>query len=287
MPWVAEAPVPKPGPNAALRERLRTAAWLIPAIVAVVLLLPTPWFAVVMGLIVSLAAREWAVLTGIDRPLFQAALVGVMAVVLLLLWIEREALLFVLAAAVAWWLLFAALMPRLRVQPVPAGADPALLALALPVLAPAWLALVHLHGQSPGGRLLVLGLIGMIALADSAAYLVGSRLGRRKLAPRLSPGKTWEGLLAALIAAGLSLLLAGVLLGLSPPVALLLMLLGAVTVALSVVGDLFESWLKRRRGRKDSGALLPGHGGVLDRIDSMTAAAPVFALGLILLGLAA
>jgi phosphatidate cytidylyltransferase len=127
----------------------------------------------------------------------------------------------------------------------------------------------------------------MIALADSAAYLVGSRLGRRKLAPRLSPGKTWEGLLAALIAAGLSLLLAGVLLGLSPPVALLLMLLGAVTVALSVVGDLFESWLKRRRGRKDSGALLPGHGGVLDRIDSMTAAAPVFALGLILLGLAA
>lgn len=275
------------GRNAALRERLRTAAWLIPGIAAAVLLLPTPWFAAAMGLIVAIAAREWAVLTGIDGTLPRALVVVVMASVLVLLWVQPGILLFVLAAAVVWWLIFAALMPRLRVQPVAGGPDPVLLALALPVLAPAWLALVHLHGQSPGGRFLVLGLIGMIALADSAAYLVGSRLGRRKLAPRLSPGKTWEGLFAALAAAGLALLMAGLLLGLSPPVALLLMLLGAVTVALSVVGDLFESWLKRRRGCKDSGALLPGHGGVLDRIDSMTAAAPVFALGLIALGLAA
>jgi phosphatidate cytidylyltransferase len=283
MPWAAEALVS----TDALRERLLTSAWLIPGIVGAVLLLPTPAFAVVMALIVLLAAWEWGSLTGVQRPLGRVAIVAVVALTLLALWPRSVSLGYVSLAALLWWLAFAVALPRLRPQPAPPGVDGALLALGLVVLTAPWLALVRLHGGSPGGPLIVLGLIALIAAADTAAYLVGSRFGRRKLAPRVSPGKTWEGLYAALAAAILCLLAAGLMLGLPPGTTLSLMLLGAVTVALSVVGDLFESWLKRRRGRKDSGALLPGHGGVLDRIDSMTAAAPAFALGLIWLGLAA
>jgi phosphatidate cytidylyltransferase len=269
----------------ALRDRLRTSAWLVPGFVAAVLLLPTALFAVFLAMIVLLAAWEWGALAGVDGTLARAGTVAALGLTLLLLW-RLGAPTLALVPALLWWLGFAAMLPRLQVQPAAAGVDWGLLALGLLLLAAPWLALVRLHGDLDGGGLVVLGLVAMIVLADSAAYFVGRRFGRRKLIPRLSPGKTWEGLAGALAAAGLALLLTGRVLGLDMAGAAALVLLGVVTVALSVVGDLFESWLKRRRGVKDSGALLPGHGGVLDRIDSMTAAAPVFALGLIWLGLA-
>ncbi len=279
MPWVAEAAVP----GDALRARLRTSAWLIPVVIGAVLLLPTPLFAVFLAVIVLIGAWEWVALAGVHDPAARAAGVAVLGVTLLLLWRvgAGEAL---LVPAALWWLGFAAALPRLHVRPAAAGVDRALLALGLPVLAAPWLALVGLHGDPAGGAMLVLGLMCLIALADSAAYFVGRRFGRHKLAPRLSPGKTWEGFYGALAAAGLALLLTGLVLRLELATTLVLTLLGVATVALSVVGDLFESWLKRRRGVKDAGALLPGHGGVLDRIDSMIAAAPIFALGLVLLG---
>jgi phosphatidate cytidylyltransferase len=116
--------------------------------------------------------------------------------------------------------------------------------------------------------------------ADVTAYVVGSTFGRRKIAPRISPGKTWEGTIAGFVAAGLVVLLwSRPQLGV-PVVSLLLApLIGPVAFA----GDLFESWVKRRAGVKDSGTLLPGHGGVLDRIDSLVAAAPLVAVAVAVL----
>jgi phosphatidate cytidylyltransferase len=148
------------------------------------------------------------------------------------------------------------------------------------ILSAPWAALVELHGGSAQGPLLVLFLMMLVWTADSLAFFVGRRFGRTKLAPAVSPGKTRAGVYGALGGAAAWGLLLGLSLGLGPLETLLAALLCGLTVSVSVVGDLYESLLKRRRGVKDSSHLLPGHGGMLDRVDSLTAAAPVFVLGL-------
>ncbi|MES9871768.1 MAG: phosphatidate cytidylyltransferase, partial [Candidatus Sedimenticola sp. 6PFRAG7] len=151
------------------------------------------------------------------------------------------------------------------------------------VLVPAWAALVMIHGYGEKGPMLLLFSLTLTWVADSGAYFAGRRWGRVKLAPAISPGKTREGVYGALAGSVLwGLLLAWYAPELGPlPILVIFCLLVCV---ISVIGDLFESLLKRQAGIKDSGNLLPGHGGVLDRIDSMTAVAPVFAFGLLLLG---
>jgi phosphatidate cytidylyltransferase len=158
------------------------------------------------------------------------------------------------------------------------------LAAGVLVLAAPWGALIELHESDPHGRALVLFFLMLVWTADSLAYFVGRRWGRTKLAPRVSPGKTREGVYGALAGALLWGLLLGWVSSLGPSGTLAAVLLCGVTVLISVVGDLYESLLKRRRGVKDSSHLLPGHGGMLDRVDSLTAAAPVFVLGLALIG---
>jgi phosphatidate cytidylyltransferase len=143
--------------------------------------------------------------------------------------------------------------------------------------------LVRLHGGMPHGRGLAMTLLAIVWAADVGAYAFGRWLGRTQLAPAVSPGKTWEGMAGGLLLAGLAAGIAAVWLDL--PVARLAAL-GVVTALVSVLGDLTQSMFKRNVGLKDSGKLLPGHGGVLDRIDSLTAAIPVFAGGLLLLGVA-
>jgi len=150
------------------------------------------------------------------------------------------------------------------------------------VLLPSWTALVWIHSLS-GGPYLVLFLMVLIWIADSGAYFAGRRFGRNKLAPVVSPGKTLEGVYGALAGGLIWSLVLVVYYGDSALHHIGLLLLCLLTVPASIVGDLYESLLKRERGVKDSGSLLPGHGGVLDRVDSLTAAAPVFAFGLILL----
>jgi phosphatidate cytidylyltransferase len=150
----------------------------------------------------------------------------------------------------------------------------------LVVLLPSWWLLVTLHATARGPAL-SLTLMSIVWAADVGAYGFGRWLGRRKLAPAVSPGKTWEGVsggvfVAALVAAGAAQLL-------SLPVGALVAL-GVVTALVSVLGDLTESLFKRNVGVKDSGSLFPGHGGVLDRFDSFTAAMPLFVIGLIWLG---
>jgi phosphatidate cytidylyltransferase len=131
----------------------------------------------------------------------------------------------------------------------------------------------------------VLYLLVLIWTADSGAYFAGRRWGRRKLARHVSPGKSWEGVAGALVLGGGFALACGAGFGYAGPALALFTLIGLATVAVSVLGDLFESLVKRYRDVKDSGGLLPGHGGILDRIDSLTAAAPFFAAGIALLGL--
>ena len=264
-----------------------TALVLAPLALAAVLFLPTPWLATLLGLVVALAALEWARLGGLSGRTSSWLLV---AYQLGLLWLvdaltaRPGPILVVLGLCTGWWL---GVGSTLALRRAPVGVDarprPLLLAGAPLLTALAWLAVVRLHAVPDLGPRLVLSLLVLIWVADTAAYFTGSALGRRKLAPMVSPGKTLEGLAGALAGAaifGLVLAALGLLGRLAPVAAAGL----AVGVALfSVAGDLFESYAKRVAGRKDSGDLLPGHGGVLDRIDSLIAAAPVFLLGLLLL----
>jgi phosphatidate cytidylyltransferase len=210
-----------------------------------------------MALVVAAAAYEWARLCGMQPVLYAVALAFLFFV------IKPEPAWFLLAGA--FWILVAPLWLWRGVSP----GHRRLLALAgVPLLVPAGLALVALPPRE------VLAVLVLCWVADTAAYFVGVRYGRRKLAPAISPGKTWEG-----AAGGLAGVLAYALaLGLWAGARLDLLLAAAALLAvLSVVGDLFESAAKRQAGVKDSGALLPGHGGVLDRIDSATATLPLAA----------
>jgi phosphatidate cytidylyltransferase len=270
-----------------LRARVLTSLVLIPPTVAGVLFLATPWLAALLGFVVGLAALEWARLGGLSPGVAPWALV---AYQLALLWLADALsaypgiVLIALGLGVGWWagvgvalvLRRAPIVPNRRLRPLLLVGAPFLAALA-------WLALVRLHAVPELGPQLVLLLLVLIWVADSTAYFTGRALGRHKLAPVVSPGKTLEGLAGAVVGAGtLGLILVGLdLLGGLGPLAAIVLCLGVAL--LSVAGDLFESYAKRAAGLKDSGALLPGHGGVLDRIDSLIAAAPVFLLGLLLL----
>jgi phosphatidate cytidylyltransferase len=263
-----------------LRQRTLTALILGPAVMGAVLWLPTSAFALFLALVVLLGAWEWAGLTGIDSTAARVAYLALVAAIIVLLWFAPDWRHWLVRIGALWWLLQTLALTRVRHIDPRSGLDGAGAAVGLLVLCTPWAALVELHGSRPIGPGLVLFLLLLVWIADSAAYFVGRRWGRAKLAPVLSPGKTRVGVYAALVGAGL----AGILLGvaLSPGVqgVLSAALVCTVTVAISIVGDLYESLLKRRRGAKDSGHLLPGHGGMLDRIDSLTAAAPVFALGI-------
>jgi len=153
------------------------------------------------------------------------------------------------------------------------------------VLIPTGLAMMDLRATSPW---LLLGIMALVWVADVAAYFAGRRFGKNKLAPSISPGKTWEGVLGAVLGVSLFVALAGCFSGLvhGYPNFLMLIFVSWLWVALSVIGDLFESAVKRQAGVKDSGALLPGHGGMLDRIDALTSTLPMAALALLLKGIA-
>ena len=171
------------------------------------------------------------------------------------------------ALAALFWLLAAPLWLALGVR---AGQRAALVLGGFLVLAPAGLALALLPPRE------VLAVLVLVWVADTAAYFVGRRWGRRKLAPSISPGKTWEGAVGGLLGALAYAIILGAFTGRIAWVPWLVA--AALLAAISIVGDLFESAAKRQAGVKDSGALLPGHGGILDRIDSATAVLPLAAL---------
>jgi phosphatidate cytidylyltransferase len=271
-----------------LLTRVVTALILASAVLAGLFLLPPRWWALALLAVVALAAAEWArlaVRSALGRWLFVAGVVGAgLALVFAPTagfaggW-PTGIVVAVCGATTLFWLLVAP--PWLATRWQPAGALPLLLT-GLVVLLGTFVALVELQSRSPW---LALAAMAVVWIADTAAYFAGRAFGRRKLAPMISPGKTWEGVYGALAAVGLYALAltplaaragfaeAPGVVATAAFVAFMLLL-----AALSVAGDLFESMLKRQAGVKDSGAILPGHGGVLDRIDALLAALPAAAL---------
>jgi len=269
-----------------LKLRVLTALTLAPLAVWATLALPTMWFAVILGAIFALGAWEWARLAGFVRVPARAAYVAAFLLLLAGL-LERarmvELLPWLIALATLWWLAalgFILVYPR--ASAIWSAQRWRLAVAGLLCLLPGWAALVALHGEAAQGPQYVLFLLLLIWGADVGAYFAGHRFGRSKLAPAVSPGKTWAGVWGAMATTVLITLGGSYLLGLSAHVLLWLLPLTLFTVAVSIVGDLTESMFKRLAEVKDSGGLLPGHGGILDRIDSLTAAAPLFMLGYLL-----
>ncbi|MCY3818809.1 MAG: phosphatidate cytidylyltransferase [Gammaproteobacteria bacterium] len=273
-----------------LKLRLATAFVLAPAVLAGVVFLPNHLFAAFVFLLGAFGLYEWAGLTGIANATNRIAYVCLAGLCMYALWLQSEWRMAVLVATSVFWLfacLFVLLMASGSVgrrgsgrgngDPLP-GTRMRLTLMApggILIFAGAWLGLVLLHA-SQDGHWLIVWAFALAWSVDTGAYFVGRAWGRNRLAPGVSPGKTWEGVaggMCAGLAAGCGLAWA-LGLGSLPEWAV-------VAVALSVVavfGDLFESAIKRTSGAKDSGTILPGHGGVLDRIDSTIAVVPVFAL---------
>ncbi len=252
-----------------LKQRVQTALVVGPLLIAAILLLPSFWLGVLLLAAVGAAAWELSRLGGYDMPAWlRGAFTGLTLILAAgVLWTGPD-ILFLWLGVTAW---FAAIIWLIN----PEAAIPGWVRLALGVviLITGWAAVVILH-QQEYGNWLVLMLFALVVAADVGAYFAGRQFGRKKLAPRISPGKTWAGVGGGLLCA-LPVALVGA--GLLPVTGFLgFVVIGLVTVLFSVVGDLVESLLKRHAGVKDSGELLPGHGGVLDRADSLLAAAPVF-----------
>ena len=272
-----------PAAAGALVRRSATALVLGPLVIAAVLWLPPTGFALFIALVILAGAWEWAGLAGFPAPLRRLLYVGLVGAGLALLWAVPDWQPWLVAAAAFWWVAQTWVLARVRQVEPRQGPDLPSAAIGLLVLTAPWAALVQLQGRETLGPVLVLFLLLLIWFADSAAFFAGRRWGRVKLAPALSPGKTWAGAYGALAVAVPGGLLLPILVpgrGLGLAATLAAVLVCALTVIVSVVGDLYESLLKRRRGLKDSGSALPGHGGFLDRIDSLTSAAPLFLLGI-------
>lgn len=276
-----------------LKQRVITALIMAGLFLAAVVFLSLPWLALLFGILVCLGAWEWSRLSGWESALARGLYVLVLAAVLGLLYqycqlggaAPREQVQPVLGVACLWWSL-----ALLWVKAYPASAvfwrtRPMRNLMGLLVLAPGWLAAVYLVSFPRGGGLVVV-MVLVVAAADIGAYFAGRTWGRHKLAEVVSPKKTWEGFWGGMtVCALLALLLWSQLPNQQAHVSLAAVLVVTLATALaSVVGDLTVSMVKREAGVKDSGSLLPGHGGVLDRLDSLCGAAPVFALGLLLAG---
>jgi phosphatidate cytidylyltransferase len=269
--------------NDSLRKRILTAAVLAAVLLVVLLALPPVATVVVLTALVLAGAWEWSAFLRLRTPPIRVAYVLALALLLALAWLvtERpEGRTLLLTIAMAWWvtaLCWIVFAPR-RVAPWSAGLAGVL------ALVPAWIALVRLRVDLPHGAEWVLFSLILVWVADIGAFFFGRRFGRLRLAPDVSPGKTWEGVLGGFAVSAVVACIGSVWFGVSLTSFLPLCL---AAVAFSIVGDLTESLLKRFAGVKDSGTLFPGHGGVMDRIDSVTGAAPVLFLGLTLLGVAA
>ena len=273
-----------------LLTRVITALVLLPVVLGMLFLAPAPAWALFALAIALTACWEWSRMCNLSGRGQAAYLVasGAIGAFLWLMYLRLVPGNFAAAAltgfivATAFWIVAVPYWLAHRLRPSPSTCAAA----GWIVAWPAWLAFVVLRDTSPW---LLLALVCLVWVADIAAYFAGKRFGRHKLAPAVSPGKTWEGVagaMAGVVAYGA--LLAWIanqratpLTGIFDDGAALLAILAMLALtAVSVVGDLFESWMKRGAGLKDSSGLLPGHGGLLDRIDALTSTLPVAALAL-------
>ena len=273
-----------------LKTRILTAVVLIALVLLALFGLGTRGWGLVALAIVVIGAGEWAGLAGFRQPvaiLFVATVLLIGASLLFAgaagfsddkAWPE-ELLLSLCGTTTLFWLFIA---PLWLYSGWRVTSAPALAIVGWLLLIATWVAVVQVRARGPG---LLLALMAIVWIADTAAYFTGRRFGRHKLAPSISPGKTWEGVAGAMLAVAayaLALLAfaesGGWVHAVTPGAAAAWTVLAVLLASLSIVGDLFESHMKRQRGVKDSGRLLPGHGGVLDRIDALIAAMPGAAL---------
>jgi phosphatidate cytidylyltransferase len=276
-----------------LRQRVITALVMAGAFLTAILTLPLVALAAVFGVVVCLGAWEWSRMAGWQSPVARGLYVLALAVCLGALFVytdlggtpTREKVQPLLGLACLWWS-----FALLWVKGYPASAvlwrsEFMRSLMGVLILALGWMAAVYVL-SFPQGPVLMVVMVVVVAAADVGAYFSGKAFGRHKLAVHVSPNKTWEGFWGGLLTCiGLATLLWSQL-----PARMEHILIGSVvavavaTALASVVGDLTVSMVKRESGVKDSGSLLPGHGGVLDRLDSLCGAAPIFALGLLLAG---
>ena len=276
-----------------LKQRVITAIVLAPLILALIFIPRTSVFATLLGLVFLLGLWEWTRMAGVCGHALRAACLLGYAILFALLWHACKTPWWWLPvlAGLVWWLLALAWIGHYRfaADATRAHAWLKLLAGAF-VVVPAWCAVVAMHGNmaTPNtgrGTWWVLFFACIVVAADIGAYTAGRRFGRNKLAPTISPGKTREGVYGALVCSGIVGLVGGALLHVPATRLPAIVALALLTVLFSIVGDRFESLMRRHAGVKDSGVLFPGHGGVFDRMDSIVAALPVFVLGKFLLGL--
>lgn len=269
-----------------LTQRVVTALLLLPLLLAAIWWLPSAVLYAVLSLAALIAAWEWAALAGYADLRGRLVYVLVAAAALTASWWLRDHWLVLLALATGWWLVAVRWLwgyPANFQRRKPTSTELAVVGLLIVVPAIAAMSMLH---QGSDGPLRLLFVFFLIFAADTGAYFAGRRFGRHKLAVAISPGKTVEGALGGAALAAVWALVAGLwLFDLHGAALALLLGLSMLVVAASIVGDLTESLFKRSAGVKDSGQLLPGHGGLLDRIDGVLAAAPVMAIGLTVFGL--
>lgn len=263
-----------------LLTRVVTALVLLVILLVVFFRLPPAAAVGLLALFTVAAAWEWGGFVGANTTLWRLFFAAIVAVIIALLGIAiptRIPAMPILYVALLWWILATVLVLRFpvnlpQVWRLPCG---------LLVLVPAWVAMLTVLRSPSGGPELLLLALAVVWAADVGAYFVGRHFGRTRLAPRVSPGKTWEGVGGGLVATALVAVAGAWVLNLPIP---RLVLVSVAAAAISIIGDLTVSIFKRAAGLKDSGSLFPGHGGVLDRIDSLTAAMPLFVVCAVWLG---
>ena len=267
-----------------LKKRLITAAILLPLVILGILFLPAFYFMLASGLVFLAAAWEWTALAGFTST--KGRILGLLGISLLvsIIWLLKDSRLFLdnlfFIPFVIWLLAFVMVVIYPKGSRL-YGSKGVSTVIGASILLLGFASILFLKVISP--YLLLYPMI-LVWVADSGAFFAGRRFGKHKLAPQVSPGKTWEGVVGALL---LSFCLAALAFYIAKhhiPISFSAwILLSLITVLFSIVGDLFESLFKRLRNLKDSGTLLPGHGGVLDRIDSLLAALPIFLSGFLLI----
>lgn len=275
-----------------LKQRVITAIILAIIFLGALFGLPAGYFSFFVAAVVVIAAWEWANLSGFSaawqRGIYSLVVLGLLGLVASYLGFGGEAHPQLNEAAIrdlliigcGWWALALLLIQGYPSSSLLWGHPLIRLVMGFVVLIPTWVALVYVHQQAQGAWLVLL-LILVVAAADIGGYFVGRRFGKHKLALAVSPGKTWEGFAGGVLANAILAVILSLVLDRS----LILMLALVIPTSLvSVLGDLLESMVKRHAGVKDSGNILPGHGGILDRVDGITAGAPVFAMALLATG---
>jgi len=261
-----------------LYQRILTAIPLAAFVFWIIFYQPTTVFFAFVLFIVLIAGYEWSKLSGVQN--MAVRFIYAVTITLLVWAVQRYlsdyATWFVYVAGF-WWLLTTGYLMKATPKPASDNIKVGRLLVAFVVLPAAAFAMQQVHAMYQGAEWLFYAL-SLVWVADIGAYFSGKKFGKNKLAPNISPGKTKEGLMGAVITTSLYTIAASFYFGLDVEKAALLVLMSIVLTFISVTGDLYFSFLKREAGLKDSGKILPGHGGILDRVDSLLAALPVFLL---------